>query len=125
MAKNIIKLNESQLHNLIQESVKTVLREMQENIDDVAKKVFNSIDFSQECLEDVDCESLDWEPTGDRWYEAVSPAEFEKDGWKFNTWVKWSFKSGWMGSDPEWDFYGKDPEVKYQSPEGQTGSFII
>jgi len=125
MKKNIIRLNESQLNSLIKESVKSILKEMQENVDDVAKKVFDSIDFSQEYLDDVDTDSLDWEYTGDKHYEAVSPANFEKDGWKFNTWVEWSFVAGWGGSDINWDFYGQHPEIEYQSPEGQTGKFIL
>ena len=124
MKKNIVRLNESQLKRVIANRVKRMLREMEENIDDVAKKVFNSIDFDKQ-LEWVDADSLSWEPTGDGWYEAIDTAEFEKDGWKFEAPIEWSIQVGWMGSDLDWDFPGKQCEIKYISPDGQKGIFVI
>ncbi len=123
--KNTVRLTEGDLHRMIKESVKRVLREMEEsgNIEEMAKQVFDSIDFSQGYLEDVDTDSLDWEYTGDRCYEAVSQAEFEKDGWKFSAWVEWNFKSGWWGHDPDWDF--ADGKIKFKSPDGQEGEFNL
>ena len=127
-----INLTESQLRDFIKESAMRVIKEMGENPggvpgpmpgqDDMAKKIFNSIDFSQEYLEDTDWDLLGWESTGDGWFEAFDWYTFEKDGWKFEAPIVWYKR---RGDDPNWDFQGKTSEIKYVSPEGQTGSFEI
>ena len=95
-----------------------------QDIEMVAKKKFDEIDFENE--EFVDCGEmrgeLDWEPTGMGGGEAYDTAEIVKDGWTFMVPIVWySYRSG-MGHDMYWDIRSTG-DIEFKTPDGQEGSF--
>ena len=119
--KKQIVINEATIRNMVSDTLKKVLREMDGGMRELEKEaiaVLNSIDFSREEVEESG--DLDWEYQGDHCYKAYDTANFEKDGWKFDVEIYWTYNR--YDETLDWDI-PKFSKVNFISPDGRNGEF--
>lgn len=142
-----VRITENELRKVIGSSIKKIMEEIDPrnkylggkkltispkedekgNVEELARNIFDEIDFESYKLDDHDLDNLDWHSykDGDAYGYAFDDAEFEKDGWKFLVGIVWTAYGNW---EYDWDFeggMGGNTEVQFISPKGQRGSFTI